>query len=158
MQRLEKKKQNPGPMDGNWSTRLLSFLQDRPLLRNISDLAALALFPCFAFNGVISRQTNRFALLRRGIPAHALAALLFFSLVARTSSDFFHTDGPVTTGASISAPCNACDLEATAALDAPSPPVLPPLTVSPIEPAIPQEAHPFAPAILHTQGRAPPAH
>lgn len=101
-------------------------------------------------------QENILSALRRGFSAHTLVTLLFLALIVRSGGDFFHTEGPEHTGATISAPCNACQLEATTALHAPAPPVLPPLTVSRVETVIPTEARPYAPAILHTQGRAPP--
>jgi len=94
--------------------------------------------------------------LRRGFSAHTLAALLFLALAARTGGDFFHTEGPEHAGATISAPCNACELEATTALGCPPPPVLPPLTISTVEAIVPAEIQPYATPILHTQGRAPP--
>ena len=95
--------------------------------------------------------------MRRGYAAHAFAVLLLFAIAGRTQSDFFHThDAFSDNGPSISAPCNACDIDATIALNAPTAPVLPPLTLTPVEIFVPSVARPFAPAILHTQGRAPP--
>jgi hypothetical protein len=90
------------------------------------------------------------------VTVRILVTLLFLALAARSSSDFFHTEGPVGTGPAISAPCNACELQGTSALDAPPPPALPSLTVSEVEAVIPAEAHPFTPPIVRMQGRAPP--
>ena len=96
-------------------------------------------------------------ILRRGYAAQAFAVLLLIALAGRSESDFFHTHEALSNnGPSISAPCNACDLDATITLNAPTPPVLPPLAVTPVEIFAPSIARPFAPAILHTQGRAPP--
>jgi hypothetical protein len=96
--------------------------------------------------------------LRRGYAAHAFVAFLLFAIAGRTGSDFFHThEAHPQNGPSISAPCNACDVEATVTLNAPTPPVLPPLAVTPVEIFAPSVSRPFAPAILHTQGRAPPS-
>ncbi len=139
-------------------------------VRNISHRTALGLTHVCLLILVNNHRRNGLGILRRGFSAadrsyavhsprmigHALAALLFLAILARTGSDFFHTEGPVTAGVTISAPCNACDLEATTALGAPPPPVLPPLTVSSIEIVVVLEARPFASAILHTNGRAPP--
>ncbi len=96
--------------------------------------------------------------MRRGYAAHALVAFLLLALAGRTGSDFFHSHEAFSdNGPSISAPCNACDLDATIALNAPPAPVLPPLALTPVEIFVPFVDGPFAPAILHTQGRAPPA-
>jgi hypothetical protein len=96
--------------------------------------------------------------LRRGFAAQAFAVLLLLALAGRTESDFFHTHEALSNdGPSISAPCNACDLDATIALNAPPAPILPPLALTPVDIFVPSVAQPFAPAILHTQGRAPPA-
>ncbi len=104
------------------------------------------------------RQHRGLWLLRRGFAAQAFAMLLLFALAGRTESDFFHThEALCDNGPSISAPCNACDLDATVTLNAPAPPVLPRLTVTPVEIFVRSEGRSFAPAILHTQGRAPPA-
>lgn len=102
-------------------------------------------------------RANRIEWLRRGLTANALAVLLFLSLGARTASDLFHTEGPLTSGVTISAPCNACNVEATAVVAAPAPPALPVLTVSSILIIVPGGAHPFVPLIIQNQGRAPPA-
>jgi hypothetical protein len=114
-------------------------------------------FSCQSLNQVQAQHRKVLAVLRRGLSAHGLAALLLLALAARTGSDFFHTEGPEHAGATISAPCPACQLEATTALGCPPPPVLPPLTISTIETVVPSETRPYAPPILHTQGRAPPA-
>jgi hypothetical protein len=103
------------------------------------------------------RQHRGLWRLRRGYAAHAFVMLLLLALAGRTESDFFHTHEAFSdNGPSISAPCNACDLDATVALNATPPPVLPPLTITPVEVFVTSVARPFAPAILHTQGRAPP--
>jgi hypothetical protein len=103
------------------------------------------------------RKRTGLGVLRRGFAGHAFAILLLIAIAGRTSSDFFHTHEAFSeNGPSISAPCNACDVEATVTLNAPTPPVLPPLTVAPVQVFSPVVASPFAPAILHTQGRAPP--
>jgi hypothetical protein len=95
--------------------------------------------------------------LRRSYAVHAFVALLLFAIAGRTGSDFFHThEALIDNGPTISAPCNACDVEATVTLNAPPIPVLPPLTVTPVEIFASSVIRPFAPAILHTQGRAPP--
>ncbi|HET6401664.1 MAG TPA: hypothetical protein VFH95_09725 [Candidatus Kapabacteria bacterium] len=103
------------------------------------------------------RHRTGLGFLRRGFSVHVLSALLFLAITARTGSDFFHTEGPENAGATISAPCTACELEATTALGAPDPPVLPPLTVLQVEAIVLPEAYPFAPVILHARGRAPPS-
>jgi hypothetical protein len=96
--------------------------------------------------------------LRRGYAAHAFPLLLLFAIAGRTGSDFFHTHEAFSeSGPSISAPCNACDVEATVTLNAPAPPVLPTLAVTPVEEFASSVIRPFAPVILHTQGRAPPS-
>jgi hypothetical protein len=96
--------------------------------------------------------------LRRGYAAHAFVAFLLIALAGRTGSDFFHTHEAIPgNGIAISAPCNACDLDATIALNAPTAPVLPPLTLTTVEIFVSPIEQPFTPAILHTRGRAPPA-
>jgi hypothetical protein len=104
------------------------------------------------------RQQRGLWTLRRGYAAYAFVVLLLLALAGRTGSDFFHSHEAFSdNGPSISAPCNACDLDATIALNAPPAPVLPPLALTPVEVFVSSVARPFAPAILHTQGRAPPA-
>ncbi len=104
------------------------------------------------------RQLPGLRLLRRGYAAQAFAALLLLALAGRTESDFFHSHEALSDDRlAISAPCNACDLDATIALNAPPPPILPALAFTPVEIFVCSVARPFAPAILHTQGRAPPA-
>ena len=106
---------------------------------------------------IIVRQHRGLWALRRGYAAHAFVFLLLLAIAGRTGSDFFHTHEAFSeNGPAISAPCNACDVEATVTLNAPAPPVLPPLTLTPVENFVSAVERPFAPAILHTQGRAPP--
>ncbi len=104
------------------------------------------------------RQAQGLGLFRRGFAAQAFAALLLLAIAGRTESDFFHThEALCDNGPTIAAPCSACDVEATVTLNAPPPPVIPPLGAVSIEVISTNLAKPFAPAILHTQGRAPPA-
>jgi len=108
--------------------------------------------------GMNFRKYQGLAIFRRGFSAQVMVALILLALAGRTGSDFFHTHEALSdTGTAISAPCNACDVEATVTLNAPPPPVLPPLVVTPVEIFSLAVASPFAPPILHTQGRAPPA-
>ncbi len=102
------------------------------------------------------RKLHRLAILRLGFFTRVLTACLLVALSGRVASDFFHTDGPLTRGAAISAPCNACEIEATAVIGAPAPPALPALPVVITHLIVPPEAHPFAPVLLRAQGRAPP--
>lgn len=96
--------------------------------------------------------------MRHSYAVHAFVALLLVAIAGRTGSDFFHThEALADNGTTISAPCNACDVEATVTLNAPPVPVLPPLTVTPVEIFALSVGSPFTPAILHTHGRAPPA-
>ncbi len=107
---------------------------------------------------MIFRYQRGLGLLRRGYATQAFVALLLVAVVGRTGSDFFHTHEAFAENVpTLSAPCNACDVEATIALNGPPPPVLPPLTITPVEVFVSSVAQPFAPSILHTQGRAPPA-
>lgn len=103
------------------------------------------------------RQQRGLGVMRRGFAAQAFAMLLLLALAGRTESDFFHThESLCDNGPSISAPCNACDVDATIAHNAPATPVLPPLALTPVEVFVTSVSRPFATAILHTQGRAPP--
>ncbi len=95
--------------------------------------------------------------LRQGIGTQMLGVLILFALCGRVESDFFHTHEFYSSAVpSLSAPCNACDVEATSVLIAPAPPVLPPLTVAEFKSIVPNEAWPFTTAILQAKGRAPP--
>gem|GEM_PF-4564250 len=99
---------------------------------------------------------NPLQMLRNGIAPAALALALLAAVLVRSSGNFFHTEGFTSDRPTISAPCNACDLEATGIIHAPPPPALPPLTISEHLDLVPAEAQPFsAPALSH-RGRAPP--
>lgn len=86
-----------------------------------------------------------------------LVALVVLSLGLRISGDFFHSHTSTQSHVEhISAPCDACQLDATHAVESADAATLPVLPVVCLPEIVRAEAHPFIPILLRTSGRAPP--
>ncbi|MDP4198511.1 MAG: hypothetical protein Q8902_02945 [Bacteroidota bacterium] len=84
-----------------------------------------------------------------------LALVLLPVMLLRSGSELFHSH-EAAQGVSISAPCNACELEATFAIEGIDPAPLPTLPVLQRFECLANESHPFVPFTLRSSGRAPP--
>jgi len=93
----------------------------------------------------------------RGLGAQLLVVLLVAATFARTASDFFH-DHAESLGhqAAISAPCNACDVESTFAMEGVAQAPLPAVPVTGVILTLAPETNPYISPILRTSGRSPP--
>jgi hypothetical protein len=106
--------------------------------------------------GIASRQYSAPSYFR-GLGARLAVVLLVAATFARTAGDFFHDHTlPLSGQASISAPCNACDLESTFAMEGTSQAPLPAVPVTGEILILAPETHPYISLILGTSGRAPP--
>jgi hypothetical protein len=93
----------------------------------------------------------------RGLGMRLAVVLLVAATFARSGVDFFHDHGAQSSSqAGISAPCNACDLESTFAMEGASQPPLPVVPVTGELLILAPATHPYISLILGTSGRAPP--
>ena len=89
--------------------------------------------------------------------ARLAVVLLVAATFTRSGVDFFHDHAASLSGqAGISAPCNACDLESTFAMEGVSQPPLPAVPVTGEIFNLAPATHPYISLILGTSGRAPP--
>ena len=94
----------------------------------------------------------------RGLGARLAVVLLVAATFARTSVDFFHDHTlPLAGHAGISAPCNACEIESTFAMEGLAQAPLPAVPVTGVILTLAPETHPYISPILRTSGRAPPS-